>query len=111
MEESTESKMNPERGALESSSAGTGLEAPGRQCLSNWKMERTTVDDCSLVDDILDLGQTTFSLEEFVIGPQPDSQSLTSFPSSKTVFLKMRCSPEDTKELANEENKQFDPCG
>ena len=35
MEESTEGKMGPERGALESTSSGTGLEAPGQQCLSN----------------------------------------------------------------------------
>ena len=63
MEESTEGKMNPERRELESSSAGTGLEAPGQQYLSSWEIQRTTVDDCSLVDGSLDLGETTFSLE------------------------------------------------
>ena len=35
MEENTEGKMDPERGNLESSLAGTDLEAPGQQCLSN----------------------------------------------------------------------------
>ena len=40
-EESTEGKMDPELGELESSSAGTDLEAPGYQCLSNRQMERT----------------------------------------------------------------------
>ena len=74
-------------------------------------MHRTTVDDCSLVDGSSDLGENTFSLEEFVIGGQPDSQTPTSFASSKIVFLHMSCKPEDTKELDNEENKQFDPGG
>ena len=108
MEESTEGKMNPELGGLESSSAGTGSEAPGQQCLSNWEMERTTVDDCSLVDGSSDFGETTFSLEEFVIETQTDSQTLASFASSKVICQKMTRKPKD-KKLANKENKQFDP--
>ena len=59
----------------------------------------------------LDLGEATFSLEEFVIGGQPDNQTLTSFALSKTISLQTICKPEDTKELVNEENKQFDPVG
>ena len=50
----TEGKMKPERGGLESSSAGTGLEGPGQQRLSSWKMQRTTVDG------------KTYVLEDFV---------------------------------------------
>ena len=45
--ENNEGKMDPERGELESSSAGTGLETPGQQCPANegiWKTERTTAD-------------------------------------------------------------------
>ena len=60
MEESIEAKMDPELGELESSSAGTGLEAPGQQCFSNWEMERTTVNSCPLVDGSLDLGKPLF---------------------------------------------------
>ena len=44
---SNEGKMDPERGELESSSAGTGLETPGQQCLPNegiWETGRTTAD-------------------------------------------------------------------
>ena len=63
MEENAEGKMDPELGQLESSPAGTGLEAPGQQCLSKWEMERTTVDSYSLVDGSSDLRETTFSLE------------------------------------------------
>ena len=33
--ENNEGGMNPERGELESSSAGTGLETPGQQCPPN----------------------------------------------------------------------------
>ena len=56
-------------------------------------------------------GGSHFSLEEFVVGMQLDSQPSTSFASSKPVSLQMSCKPEDTKELANEEIKQFDPGG
>ena len=102
--------MEPELGELESSSAGTGFKAPGQQCLSNWEMEQTTVDGCPPANGSLDLGETPFSLEELVIGTQPDSQILTSFASSKIVRQQMSHKPEDN-ELANEENKQFDPGG
>ena len=64
-----------------------------------------------LVDRSSDLGETTFSLEELVIGTQTDSQTSTSFASSKTVFLQMSCKPGDN-ELVNKGNKQFSPgCG
>ena len=42
---SIEGKTDPERGELESPSAGTGLETPGQQCPPNegrWDQERTT---------------------------------------------------------------------
>ena len=72
--------MDPEQGELvSSSSTGTGLEAPGQQCLSSWVIQRTTVDDCLLIDGSSDLGETTFSLEDFVIGAQPTSRTSTSF--------------------------------
>ena len=103
--------MDPELGELESSSsAGTGLEAPGQQCLSNWDMERTPADGCSLVDRSSDLRETTFFLEEFIIGTQTDSRTSTLFASLKTVCPQMSRKPEN-KELANEENKKFDPDG
>ena len=94
-------KIEPELGELESSSAGAGLESPGQQCFSNWEMELTTVDGCVLVDGSSDLGENTFSLEELVIGTQPDSQNSASFASSKNVFLQMTRKPKDN-ELANE---------
>ena len=104
-EELIEGKMEPELGELESSSAGMSLEAPGQQCLSNWEMERTTVDGCLLVDGSLPLGETTFFLKELVIGTQPDSQNSTSFASSKTVFLQMSSKLEDTKKLGQQKKQ------
>ena len=104
-EELIEGKMEPELGELESSSAGMSLEAPGQQCLSNWEMERTTVDGFLLVDGSLPLGETTFFLKELVIGTQPDSQNSTSFASSKTVFLQMSSKLEDTKKLGQQKKQ------
>ena len=98
--------MDPELGELKSSSAGTGFKAPGQQCLSNWEMERTPVDDCLLVDENSNLGENIFFLQELAIGTQTDSQTA----SSKAVCQKISCKPEG-KELINEENKQFDPSG
>ena len=111
MEGSTKSRMDPEPGQLESSSAGTGevesssagtgqlespsagtcFETPGQQCLPNWDMGRTTIDGCLLVGASSNLGGNIFSLEE-------------------PVCKKMRCKPEDNGP-ASEENKQFDPGG
>ena len=45
--ENNKGKMDPKLKELESSSAGTGLETPGRQCPSNegtWETGRTTAD-------------------------------------------------------------------
>ena len=59
MERNTEGRMDPEWRQLESSSAATGqleppsagtsFEAPVQKCISNWEVERTTVDGCLLV--------------------------------------------------------------
>ena len=74
MKESTEGKMEPELGELESSSAGTGLEAPGQQCLSNWEMDQTTVDGCSLVDESSDLGENIFPSKNSLSGCKPTAK-------------------------------------
>ena len=109
-DERTEDKMEPELGELESSPAGTGLEAPGQQSLSNWEMEQTTVDGCLFVDGSSDLGENTFFLEDFVIQMEPDRQTSTSFASSKTACPQTSRKYDDT-ELGNDENKQFDSGG
>ena len=76
MEERIDGIMEPGLGELKSSSkVGTGLETPGQRCLSNWEMERTNVGSCLLIDGSPDLKVNAFSLEEFVIGTQTDSQT------------------------------------
>ena len=71
LEEHTESRMDPEleklelslAGArqLESPSVGTGIDAPGQQCLSNWEMEQTsTVNGCVLVSVSSNFRKTFF---------------------------------------------------
>ena len=87
MQGNTHGRMDPEPGQLESSSAGTGFEKPGQQCLPNWEMGRTTVDGCLLVGVSSILGGDIFPPEELIIGLPKD------------------------KESANEENEQFDPGG
>ena len=47
MERNDEGKMDPERGQLESPSAGMGLETSGQQCLPNWESEPLPTAICS----------------------------------------------------------------
>ena len=106
----TEGRMNPKRGQLESSSAGTGFETPRQQCLPNWEVGRTTVDGCLLVGVSSNLGGNTFSLTELAIGTWTDSQTSAPSASSNTVFLQTSRKPGNS-EPAGKENKQFDPGG
>ena len=86
MEGNTEGRMDPVSRQLKPPSVGTGFEAPGQQGLSNWEMEQTsTANGCSLVGMSSNSGKNIFSLEEFVIGTQTDSQTLTPSASSKNI--------------------------
>ena len=61
IEVNNKGRMNPERGQLESPSAGTGFETPGHQCLPNWEMGRTTVDGFLLAGVSSNFGGKRFS--------------------------------------------------
>ena len=95
---SNEGKMDPERGELESSSAGTGLETPGQQCPPNegtWETGRT------IADGILTAG----------VGSNQGGNI-----SSPTEHVGTRAGTAVTPEkrrhkTTSEENKQFDPGG
>ena len=95
---SNESKMDPERGELESSSAGTGLETPGQQCPPNegtWETGRT------IADGILTAG----------VGSNQGGNI-----SSPTEHVGTRAGTAATPEkrrhkTTSEENRQFDPGG
>ena len=88
MERNIQSRMDPDPGQLESSSAGTGqlkspsagtgFETPGHQCLPNWEMGLTTVDGYLLVGVVSsNLAKNVFSLEGLVIGLPKDKKSVS----------------------------------
>ena len=95
MEEMIESRMKPERIALEPSSAGTGPGAPGQQCLLSSEMQR---------------GETT-SFEGFVLGVELNDQASPFASSCKIVFLQLSCQSQYKVIMGKEENTQFDPGG
>ena len=82
-EEDIKGKMKPERIDLESSLAGTGLEAPGQKRLSRRGMQRTTDDSCLHADGSSDLGGTIF-----LQAIKPDNQSSLFVLSCKTSFYR-----------------------
>ena len=96
--ESNKGKMDPKLIELESSSAGTGLETPGQQCLPNertWDQGRTTA------DGFLTAG----------VGSNQRGNI-----SSPTEHVGTRAGTAATPEkrrhkITSEENKQFDPGG
>ena len=103
---SIEGKMDPERGELESPSAGTGLETPGQQCPPN--------------EGTGDQGRTTAS---GFLTAGVDSNQGGNFFSTTTESGDTRAGNKGTRITAgiiflqqghkprSEENKQFDPGG
>ena len=94
--ESNEGKMDPELKELEPTSAGTGLETPGQQCLSNegtWEKGRTIADSYLLVGMGPNQGGDISSPREHV-GTRAGTAATPAKPRHKTT---------------SEENKQFDP--
>ena len=102
--------MDPERGQLESQSAGIDYETPGQQCLPNWEIGRTAAGGYLFAGASSSLRGDTFSLAETVVGTRADSETATPSTSSKTVFLQTSRKSEDS-EPASKEKKQFDPGG
>ena len=112
--ENNEGKMDPERGELESSSAGTGLETPGQQCPPNegiWETGRTTA------DGILTAGVGS-NQGENISPPTERAKNMTTFAdiSSTTEHVGTRAGTAATPakrryKTISEENKQFDPGG
>ena len=77
MEKNDEGRMDPERGQLkqssagtdqlESPSAGTGFETPGQQCLPNWETGRTSADGYLFVTVDSNFGGGNFPLAEITV--------------------------------------------
>ena len=104
MERNDEGKMDPERGQLESPSAGTGLETPGQQCLPNWEMGRTTADGCLLAGASSNLGGNAFSLAEIVVGTRADNETATPSTSTKSFSCRRVTNLETARQLAKVTN-------
>ena len=110
--EINEGEMDPERGELESSSAGTGFETPGQQCPPNegiWETGRTTA------DGILTAGVGSNQGGNISL-PTERAKNTATFAdiSSPTEKVGTRAGTAATPakrrhKTISEENKQFDP--
>ena len=102
--ENTEGTMDPERGELESPSAGTGLKTPGQQCPPNegiWEQGRTTAN-----------GFLTAGMDSSQGGRIPSStESVDTRADKSTRITADIIFPQQGHKLRSEENKQFDPGG
>ena len=105
--ENNEGRMDPERGELESPSAGTGLETPGQQCPPNggtWEIGRITADDFLIAgvgpNQGGDISSPTME--------RVDSRAVRT--TANITILQQGNKPKNQKK-GSEENKQFDPGG
>ena len=102
--ENNEGKMDPERGELKSSSAGTRLETPGQQCPPNegtWDRGRTTASGISTAGVGSNQGGSVSSPTERA----KDTKTFADISSTAATPAKRR------HKTSSEENKQFDPGG
>ena len=75
--------MDPEPADLEPSLADTGFEAPGQQCLSNWEMERTTIDGVLPIDGSSSLGENILPWKNSFLGRRPIAKLQHRLPYQK----------------------------
>ena len=101
---SNKGKMDPERGELESPSAGTGLETPGQQCPPDegtWDQGRTTAADFLTAGVGSNQGGSISS-------PTKRANNTKSFADISSTAA----TPENRKhKTSSEENKQYDSGG
>ena len=115
--ENNEGRMDPERDELESSSAGTGFEAPGQQCQSIWKTGRTTADGFLTAgvgsNQAGDISSPTERVDTRVgtkiTTTSADISSPTEHVGTRAGTAATLAKPRH--KATSEENKQFDPGG
>ena len=102
--ENTVGRMDPERGELESPSAGTGLETPGQQSPPNegiWEQGRITAN-----------GFLTAGVDSSQGGRIPSpTKSVDSRVDKSTIITADIIFLQEGHKPRSEENKQFDPGG
>ena len=114
--ESNEGRMDPERGELESSSAGTGLETPGQQCPPNEGIRETgrTTADGILTAGVGSNQRGNISSPTECVNTRASTKSTATFVdiSSPTEHVGTRAgtaaTPAKCRHKISEENKQFD---
>ena len=109
--ENSEGKMDPERGELESSSAGMGLETPGQRCPPNeetWETGRTTADGFLTAGVGSNQGGNIYLPTTESVGTRTSTKSTRT--KADITFLHLGHKLRD-EEKGSEENKQFDPGG
>ena len=116
--ENNKGRMDPERGELESPSAGTGFERPGQQCHPIWETGRTTADGFLTAGVGSNQGGDISSPTTERAGPRASTKisTTTADISSPTehVGTRARTAAAPAKrrhKTTSEENKQFDPDG
>ena len=105
--ENNEGRMDPERGELESPSAGTGLETPGQQCPPNdgtWETRRTTA------DDFLTAGVGP-NQEGDISSPTMERVDMRAVKTTANITILPQGNKPKDEEKGSKENKQFDPGG
>ena len=101
---SIEGKMDPERGELQSPSAGMGLETPGQQCPPNegmWDQGRTTAAGFLTAG----VGSNQSGNISSPTERAKNTITFTDISSTAATPAKLR------HKTSSEENKQFDPGG
>ena len=122
MEEKGEGKTDPELKEFKSSSAGTGFETPGQQCLNEGTLEatQTTTTDfvTACVGSSLGRNITSPTTESVPVDTRASTKSTptladTSLPTEHVGRLAATAAtPENRRrKTPSEENKQFDPGG
>ena len=102
-------KAEPERRALRSQQAGTGVKAPGQPSLLNEGIQQTVGDGCVHADDKSKL-RGTF-LHPAIIGMKPEKNTSQVNEFEEVVVMPMRWQQGKVSKLNNIEYKQFDSDG
>ena len=104
-----EGKAEPERRALRSQQAGTGVKAPGQPSLLNEGIQQTVGDGCMHTDGNSKLRGTLFHRAIIGMKPEKNTSQITAF--EEVVVMPMRWQQGKVSKLNNVEKKQFDPDG
>ena len=102
-------KADPERRALRSQQAGTGVKAPLQPSLLNEGLQQTVGDGCVHADGDSKLRGTFFHRAIIGMKPETNTSQVTAF--EEVVVMPMRWQQGKVSKPNNVEKKQFNPDG